>query len=42
VFILPTQNRDYSGGSVPDFPRLNGDHRVPYTWTSSLIEFDFI
>jgi hypothetical protein len=24
VFILPTQNRDYSGGSVPDFPAAAG------------------
>jgi hypothetical protein len=32
VLILPKQNRDYSGGSVPDFPRSNGDHGVPYTW----------
>jgi hypothetical protein len=22
---------DYSGGSVPDFSRQNGDHGVPFT-----------
>ena len=25
---------DYSGGSVPDFLRLNGDHGVPFTQIS--------
>ena len=26
---------DYSGGSVPDFLRLNGNHGVPFFWIST-------
>lgn len=26
------RDRDYSGGSVPDFLRINGDHGVPSLW----------
>jgi hypothetical protein len=26
------RDRDYSGGSVPDFLRLSGDDGVPFSW----------
>ena len=34
ALIPKISGRDYSGGSVPDFLRLNGDHGVPFTWIS--------
>jgi len=31
ALIPQRRNRDYSGGSVPDFP-AGRDHGIPYTW----------